>query len=332
MPTSEPAPTPSADLLTPELPLRDPAVGRRIAIAAFAFVACVAPAACDYAAASTVVRPTSSAGAAAGHSGQHGGQRGSHSGHSTGTTSSAVVPADDTTGDSTETPDPPEDPTNGADPTESADATADPTADPTVGASAAPTSGATAAANPPANNGLDVLGRDCSTSKLQPHTGFQIAPACVSTAFGEVAAEDKDPELLITRFPKEVAADAPFAISVSTRNLVRDRFLGAAAGGYYLESSFLDPNGLQRGHFHTACRMLPSLDEAPESAPVPAFFVATQDGGGGRKPDTVTVNVTGLPKGEAQCTVWAGDGSHRIPMMRRANQTPAVDSVRITVG
>ena len=41
----------------------------------------------------------------------------------------------------------------------------------------------------------------------------------------------------------------------------------------------------------------------------------------------------GLPgRGLAQCAVWAGDGSHRIPMMERANQTPAFDSVRILVG
>ena len=33
-----------------------------------------------------------------------------------------------------------------------------------------------------------------------------------------------------------------------------------------------------------------------------------------------------------QCTSWAGDGSHRTPMMTRANQTPAIDSVRIDVG
>ena len=54
---------------------------------------------------------------------------------------------------------------------------------------------------------------------------------------------------------------------MSTRNLVRDRFLGAAAGGYYLESSFLNDEGLQRGHFHTACRILPNTDEAPDSSP-----------------------------------------------------------------
>ena len=32
-----------------------------------------------------------------------------------------------------------------------------------------------------------------------------------------------------------------------------------------------------------------------------------------------------------QCTSWAGDGSHRTPMMSRANQTPAIDSVRILI-
>jgi hypothetical protein len=186
---------------------------------------------------------------------------------------------------------------------------------------------------PPAeNNGLDVLGRDCTESKLQAHDGFQLAPRCVSTAFGEVASEDKSPSLLITDSPRSVGVEEKFTISVSTRNLVRDRFLGAAAGGYYLESSFLDEDGLQRGHFHTACRMLETTDTAPDAAPAPEFFLATQDNGGGEEPDTVKITVTGMPTaGTAQCAVWAGDGSHRIPMMQRADQTPAFDAVRITV-
>ncbi len=183
------------------------------------------------------------------------------------------------------------------------------------------------------NNGLDVLGRDCRNSDLDRHTGFQVAPACVDTAFGEVADEDKSPSLLITESPDRVGVGEAFRLQVSTRNLVRDRFLGAAAGGYYLESSFLNDQGLQRGHFHTACRMLPNANEAPDSAPAPEFFLATQDNRGGAEPDTVTIDVTGMPSaGQAQCTVWAGDGSHRLPMMQRANQTPAVDSVRIDVG
>src|SRR5690606_25039604 len=109
-------------------------------------------------------------------------------------------------------------------------------------------------------------------------------------------------------------------------------FLGAAAGGYYLESSFLDDGGIQRGHFHTACRMLESTGEAPDAEPEPEFFLATQDNGGGADPDTVKIDVDGMPSaGTAQCAVWAGDGSHRIPMMQRADQTPAFDVVRITV-
>jgi hypothetical protein len=178
---------------------------------------------------------------------------------------------------------------------------------------------------------LDVLGTDCTNSRLEPHTGFEVAPACVSTSFGEVADEDNSPSLLITDAPQTVGADQEFTISVSTRNLIRDRFLGAAAGGYYRESSFLNEDGIQRGHFHTACRMLESTDEAPDAAPAPEFFLATQDNGGGEAPDTVNITVSGLPAGTAQCTVWAGDGSHRVPMMQRANQTPAFDVVRITV-
>ena len=65
---------------------------------------------------------------------------------------------------------------------------------------------------------------------------------------------------------------------------------------------------------------------------MPAFFVATEDSKGGRRADTVTVEIPGLPQtGTAQCAVWAGDESHRIPMMQRANQTPAFDAVRIRV-
>ena len=73
-------------------------------------------------------------------------------------------------------------------------------------------------------------------------------------------------------------------------------------------------------------------NEAQDPAPVPAFFVATEDGSGGAQPDTVQVTVAGLnTPGTAQCAVWAGDGSHRIPMMQRANQTPAFDVVRVQV-
>ena len=194
-----------------------------------------------------------------------------------------------------------------------------------------------AAAVPPGgkdgnNNGLDVLGRDCTESDLDAHDGFQESPACVSTQMGEVAAEDKLPSLLITDAPDKVEVDESFELKVSTRNLVRDRFLGAAEGGYYLESSFLNEDGLQRGHFHTACRLLSSTDEAPDSGKAPEFFLATQDNKGGADPDTVTIEVPGIKSaGELQCTSWAGDGSHRTPMMTKANETPAIDSVRIEV-
>jgi hypothetical protein len=181
-------------------------------------------------------------------------------------------------------------------------------------------------------NGLQVLGTDCSGSQLPPHTGFQVAPACVSTSFGEVSAAANNPSLLITQAPRSVKVGQAFTLQVSTRNLVRDRFLGAAAGGYYLESAFLTADGLTRGHFHTACRMLANTTSAPQPDAVPAFFVATEDGKGSATPDTVTIQVTGMPTaGTAQCASWAGDGSHRIPMMQNAKETPAFDAVRITV-
>jgi len=216
-------------------------------------------------------------------------------------------------------------------PTGATTATATSTA---TSASASASASAAPAAPKGPNNGLDVLGRDCSKSKLKPHDGFQDSPACVSTAMGEIAAEDKLPSLLITNSPRLVGVNQPFKLVVSTRNLVRDRFLGAAAGGYYLESSFLNAQGLQRGHFHTACRMLASTKQAPDSSIAPAFFLATQDNGGGAAPDSVTIDVPATATktaGIMQCTSWAGDGSHRTPMMTKANETPAIDSVRILI-
>ena len=180
-------------------------------------------------------------------------------------------------------------------------------------------------------NGQVILTDTCEDSRLAPHDGFQKGDRCVSTEFGEVGVAADNPSLLITEAPRVVAPNTAFTLRVSTRNLIRDRFLAAGQGGYYVESSVLR-NGLVRGHFHTACRMLTSTNAAPAPDPVPAFFVATEDGRGSARPDVVTIQVAGLPAtGIAQCASWAGDGSHRIPMMERANQTPALDAVRITV-
>jgi hypothetical protein len=185
-----------------------------------------------------------------------------------------------------------------------------------------------------------VLGRDCSKSELPLHDGFQSEGAtCVATQMGEVAATGDLPQLMITQAPANVEVGAAFQLVVSTRNLVRDRFLGAAVGGYYLEASFLNDQGLQRGHFHTGCRMISNnVNEPPNAAPQAErspFFVATQDGGGGADADSVTIDVPGDKTAQAgimQCASWAGDGSHRTPMMSFANQIPAFDTVRITIG
>ncbi|MGC4892586.1 hypothetical protein [Micromonospora sp. DT31] len=186
--------------------------------------------------------------------------------------------------------------------------------------------------SPGGGTGLNVLAKDCSDSRLQAHDGFQNGNRCVSTAFGEVGAAANNPSLLISQFPNQVRRNQPFTLRVTTRNLVRDRFLAAGQGGYYLESSLLNGEGLVRGHFHTACRMLGSTRQPPSPQDVPAFFVATEDGRGGSEPDDVLIQIPGLAQpGLAQCAVWAGDGSHRIPMMERANQTPAIDVVRIRV-
>jgi len=191
------------------------------------------------------------------------------------------------------------------------------------GSSAPPAADAVAAVEP--------LARDCTGSQLDLHNGFQEAPRCATTAFGEVPAQPNGASLLIVDAPKKVKPGKAFQLKVSTRNLVRDRFLAAAQGGYYLETSLLNGQGLVRGHFHTACQMIGQ--EAPPPDRQFDTFVATEDGKGGATPDTVTVNIgKGLPtSGEARCVVWAGDGSHRVPMEQFANQIIAVDAVRIQV-
>jgi hypothetical protein len=178
------------------------------------------------------------------------------------------------------------------------------------------------------------LGNSCEgNSQLTVHDGFQSAdPRCVAIEFGEHPAQNNAPSLLIVDAPKVVKRGQAITLKVSTRNLVRDRFLPAAAGGYYKESSFLNQAGLIRGHFHVACQ---SLGNA-RSAPAPdrqAAFIAVEDGGGGAAPDTVTVTVPNGVKvaGEARCVAWAGDGSHRMTMAPFANQIIASDAVRLRV-
>jgi hypothetical protein len=251
-------------------------------------------------------------------------------------TSSADTKADEPSASPSDPSASPSDPSaspseSGASPSESgSSAPSEPAASPSESQSS-PATPPSDGGTPPPGAGLGILTNSCDTSSLPPHDGFQVGDRCVSTEFGEVGVAANNPSLLITRAPRSVAVNTAFSISVSTRNLIRDRFLAAGKGGYYVESSVLQ-NGLVRGHFHTACRMLSSTRVAPDPAPVPAFFVATEDSKGGREPDTVTINVPGLPTaGLAQCASWAGDGSHRIPMMERANQTPAFDAVRIVV-
>ena len=107
---------------------------------------------------------------------------------------------------------------------------------------------------------------------------------------------------------------------VSTRNLVRDRFLGAAVGDYYLESWFLNEPAAAGPPPRAGC----CHQRGPDSSPAPAFFVATQDNGGLRPvpcDDDVPATATD-DAGHAVHLVGRQDGSHCTPMMKRANQTP----------
>ena len=81
----------------------------------------------------------------------------------------------------------------------------------------------------PPGVGLGILANNCDNSNLTPHDGFQNGNRCVSTAFGEVGAAANNPSLLITQFPNQVRRNQPFTLRVTTKNLVRDRFLAAVA-------------------------------------------------------------------------------------------------------
>jgi hypothetical protein len=179
---------------------------------------------------------------------------------------------------------------------------------------------------------LDVLATDCSKSTLAPHTGFQDGNRCVSTAIGEVGELAKNPTALIVDFPADgVAVNTPFTVTISTQNIIRDRFLGAAAGGYYLETALLNAQGFARGHAHFGCRVLSNTDEAPDPTRSD-FFVAIEDKAGSDTPDKITVNVSGLPRaGIANCALWLGDNTHKIPSMQFANEIPGIDAVRFEV-
>ena len=199
-----------------------------------------------------------------------------------------------------------------------------------------PTSPASSSASPSSSSTtppLDIQATSCSESRLEGHTGFQEdARRCVSTDHGEVGELSKNPTALIVQFPEDgVRVGQPFQVVISTRNIIRDRFLAAAQGGYYAEMDQLAANGLAHGHAHFACNVLPNTNEAP--APRRSqFFVAIEDEAGSETPDRITVNVTGLPTaGTASCNLWLGASSHRLPMMAFANSVPGFDAVRFEV-
>jgi hypothetical protein len=198
-----------------------------------------------------------------------------------------------------------------------------------------PTSPATGSASPTSTSTappIDIQQTNCSESNLQAHTGFQDANRCVSTDHGEVGELAKNPTALIIEFPEDgVRVNTPFTITISTQNIIRNRFLGAAVGGYYAEMDELNAQGFAQGHAHLGCRILNNTDEAPDPTRSD-FFVAIEDSVGGDSPDSIVVNVSGLPRaGIANCALWLGANSHRVPLMQFANSIPGFDAVRFQV-
>ena len=129
--------------------------------------------------------------------------------------------------------------------------------------------------------------------QLPDHDGHPTtAAACVQTPFGAVSAQEKNPTLLIVAAPSTITPGQDIELRVSVRNLVRDDFPTSAHGGYLSEPASLTSQGFTRGHVHSACRVLPNAQEAPQPDRVTAFM-AIEDGGGGAAPDTVEVHLPG---------------------------------------
>ncbi len=193
----------------------------------------------------------------------------------------------------------------------------------TTTSTAAPTT--TAAPAP-----VQIISNTCDDSQLQRHDGFQNAPRCVATDHGEVAAAT--PAVLLSRFPRVTRAGQAFQVIISTRNLVRDRFLAAAAGGYYAERSILDGNGITRGHLHVYVQALSDGSNVPDADANPLeFFQAVEDGGGGAGLSRLTVSIGALTAGPKRLCVTMGDASHRVPMQRAARLAAGADCVRMFV-
>jgi hypothetical protein len=182
-------------------------------------------------------------------------------------------------------------------------------------------------ANDPATaDGLAPLSRSCDDSPLATNDGFQKGNTCVAVDSGEVS--DKTPTVLITRAPRAVAAGQDFQVRISSRNVVRDRFLAAATGGYYAERSVLNPQGIQRGHSHVWVQDIGSGRTAPDADVAPLdFFKAVEDNGDG----DFTLTITGLSPGNKKLCVNDADGSHRTAMTRAAKLAMPYDCVRLFV-
>jgi hypothetical protein len=191
----------------------------------------------------------------------------------------------------------------------------------------APGQNGAAPANDPATGDGDApLSKSCDDSPLPTHDGFQKGNTCVAVDSGEVS--DKTPTVLITRAPRVVPEGRDFQVAISSRNLVRDRFLAAATGGYYAERSVLNPQGVQRGHSHVWVQDIGSGRTAPDADAAPLdFFKAVEDNGAG----DFTVTVTGLTPGLKKLCVNDADNSHRTAMTKAAKLAMPYDCVRLLV-
>ena len=158
----------------------------------------------------------------------------------------------------------------------------------------------------------DVLGRDCSTSKLTPHDGFQNSPACVSTADGR------------DRRGEQAAVAADHRRAPDRRGQPAVHSSRSAPATWCATGSSAPPRAATtwraRSSTARACSAATSTPRAgscrrparrPTRATPRSSSSPPQDDGGGATPDTVTIDVARRSRPPASCSAPRGPVTDR---------------------
>ena len=135
-------------------------------------------------------------------------------------------------------------------------------------------------------NGLEILDRTpARTASSAPHDGFQHGNRCVSTEFGEVGRRRQEPDAADHRLPGDRSRRtrrSPSRSAPATWSGTASSRPARAATTWRARCS--PPRAWSAATSTPPAGCCPAPREAADPAPVPAFFVATEDGKGGAQP------------------------------------------------